>query len=243
MKLTINTTIRHQAQLKRYTKMSGEGCLVWLGAVEKELYPICRWRGKRISPRALVVHFHFGLPLSEFVEAKMLCGDTFCINVQHMYIRNRIDSIADKKRIIKLLEFNSKRMRTKGCLEWIGNRDKDGYGTMAIQKQTYKTHRLSAMVHLNFEINRNDLLVCHTCDNPPCVNGEHLFVGTNKDNTQDMLRKGTVPNTEMSKEDVLKLRRLHKTGKYLIKDLVEMSGFGRESVRKMIRGKSFKFIN
>lgn len=57
------------------------------------------------------------------------------------------------------------------------------------------------------------LLVCHRCDNPRCVNPEHLFLGTAKDNSQDMVRKGRVsqgdrhPYAKLTTEQVVVIRK------------------------------------
>lgn len=63
-----------------------------------------------------------------------------------------------------------------------------GYGQLAIGGKHYAAHRLA------YEAHRGPIpagaYVCHTCDNPSCVNPLHLFVGTAKDNNDDMMRKG-----------------------------------------------------
>lgn len=79
---------------------------------------------------------------------------------------------------------------TKGpeCWGWSGHTSK-GYGvlTTAPHKQE-KAHRFSYELH-HGPVPRGKQ-VCHTCDNPPCCNPAHLFVGTQRDNTTDMMEKG-----------------------------------------------------
>jgi hypothetical protein len=74
-----------------------------------------------------------------------------------------------------------------GCWEWTAHRDKDGYGFMPASGTSIRAHRFSYEYHYG-EI-PNGLVVCHKCDNPGCVNPDHLFVGTIKDNCRDMLSK------------------------------------------------------
>lgn len=73
-----------------------------------------------------------------------------------------------------------------GCLEWQGYRNI--YGRITVNRKTILTHRL-AWEMKNGEI-PNGLFILHKCDNPPCCNTDHLFLGTQKDNMQDALKKG-----------------------------------------------------
>ena len=75
-----------------------------------------------------------------------------------------------------------------GCWEWRGWKHDKGYGLLEVSKKKVRAHRV-AYEGMVGEIPEG-LLVCHKCDNPCCVNPDHLFVGTYRDNVLDMHRKG-----------------------------------------------------
>ena len=75
-----------------------------------------------------------------------------------------------------------------GCLEWQGSRNDGGYGITGRYRRTNLVHRLVWML-TNGDIARG-LVLCHSCDNPPCINIRHLFLGSHRDNVSDKIAKG-----------------------------------------------------
>lgn len=109
-----------------------------------------------------------------------------------------------------------------GCWEWIGGKRDGRYGAFKLNGKNYRPHRLVYEWFNNKKI-PNNLLICHKCDNPKCVNPEHLFLGTNQDNADDMVKKGRSSNgddrkgennlgNKLKNNDVLEIRKLIKEG-------------------------------
>ena len=85
------------------------------------------------------------------------------------------------------LEFYSRRAAS-GCILWTGPCEVKGYGTLFWNGKNRKAHRM-AWEAVNGPIPPG-LCVCHRCDVPGCVNVEHLFLGTNSENSADRVAKG-----------------------------------------------------
>ena len=80
-------------------------------------------------------------------------------------------------------------MDDRGCWEWVGALDDNGYGRFYVRKN-HSPHASRVAWELCFGPIPGKLFVCHRCDNPPCVNPAHLFLGTRQDNILDCVRKG-----------------------------------------------------
>lgn len=89
-----------------------------------------------------------------------------------------------------IARFKSKLIiQPNGCWEYSGAKDADGYGMFWFQGKTKGAHQFSARYLGNLIVNKGDQ-VCHSCDNPPCANPDHLFIGSTQDNTADRHAKG-----------------------------------------------------
>lgn len=77
---------------------------------------------------------------------------------------------------------------TSGCIEWSQAKMRGNYGRIYINEKVMSAHRASYILWIG-PIPKN-MFVCHACDNPRCVNPNHLFVGTCTDNLTDMVKKG-----------------------------------------------------
>lgn len=89
--------------------------------------------------------------------------------------------------------FEAHIQKTDSCWLWTGSKTSFGYGQMSFgphdgSRRTWPAHKVSWMLHKG-DI-PDGLFVCHQCDNPPCVNPDHLFLGTAGDNTRDCISKG-----------------------------------------------------
>jgi hypothetical protein len=89
------------------------------------------------------------------------------------------------ERLLDKIEINN----TTGCWEFKGGKNNLGYGMIRDEKKMRTAHRVSYEEHSQIKIPKH-LVVMHSCDNPCCVNPQHLSLGTRSDNTRDMINKG-----------------------------------------------------
>lgn len=96
-------------------------------------------------------------------------------------------------------------IRKDGCWDWSGAKNKK-YGVFSHDKRNMQAHRASWIIH-NGPIKEN-MHICHTCDNPTCSNPLHLFMGTHLDNMRDMRDKGL--HNQFSKLTIEQVKEIKK---------------------------------
>lgn len=135
------------------------------------------------------------------------------------------------------------------CWEWQAGLNKDGYGRFKVRNHDELAHRVSYTIHHGPIPNYR--LVCHSCDNPGCVNPKHLWLGSCGDNTQDMMRKGrhrcagaagdSNPRAVLSEDEALQIIDLIMQG-LNNKQIAARFGVAHSTISCIRRGKSWKHI-
>ena len=136
--------------------------------------------------------------------------------------------------------------KKNGCWEWQAARNKKGYGLIGDENgrdgRTLLAHRVSYELFVGPI--PSGLLVMHKCDNPRCVNPEHLKVGTAQENSNDMVDKGRQPGINQSKFSITDLKTIFEFHKKVHagtneKDTFLASWFSssREHIRDIRLGK------
>jgi len=147
-----------------------------------------------------------------------------------------------------LARFWSKTERQGECIFWIGARDKDGYGKFVTgrhgQQKHHRPHRWF-WEHLNGPL--GDLVLRHRCDNPRCVNPEHLQPGTQKENVGDAIERGRFTMGErngfahLNEAVVRDIRRRVASGERQV-DVARSLGISTTVVWLVVRRRSWKHV-
>lgn len=153
----------------------------------------------------------------------------------------------DDQKLSRLVSrLNRRHIKTEsGCWEWDGAAvDENGYCQIKIDNVCYYVHRVSYETFIGPI--PNEMKVLHRCDNPPCINPEHLFLGTYQDNMNDMVKKDRQARGErhwkakLTQKEALKLIEMYATGEYSQKQLGEIFGITQSAISSITRGDLWK---
>jgi hypothetical protein len=146
------------------------------------------------------------------------------------------------------------RIPFSGCWIFTGASNEFGYGIVGTGGRgmpTDRTHRITYK-HFHGEI-PNGMFVCHECDVPSCCNPNHLFLGTNQDNVDDMVKKGrnskpprnphvvgsAHPSSKLAEWQVVEIRLMHERG-VKQKDIAAQYGVVHQTISKIVNNKRYK---
>jgi hypothetical protein len=153
------------------------------------------------------------------------CGIVFAQRTRH----------ADKGSIRDRLQARSADDPATGCRVWTARTTAQGYGAISYQGRQRPAHRIAYEVFVGPVA--DDIMVCHHCDNPPCVNPDHLFLGTGADNARDMIAKGrrAFGNARLTPEQVEAIRGRSGSQAAIAREF----GVGPTTVHNIKAGKSW----
>lgn len=136
------------------------------------------------------------------------------------------------------------------CWNWIATRSGNGYGSIKYLGKDCGAHRVSWIL-ASGEIPKG-MFVLHRCDNPPCVNPKHLFLGTNADNMRDMQQKGRAlggtnrgeahGRSVLKEKQVKEIRRIGKNKKYPQYKIAEMFSTSPQNISRILAKLRWKHI-
>jgi HNH endonuclease len=146
--------------------------------------------------------------------------------------------------LLKYTLFNRSKLAENGCWEWTSYSDGGGYGNISRNGKTQKAHRVS------YEAFKGPippgLVVRHTCDNPCCVNPDHLILGTQKDNMADRDSRGRrdvkgeqVGTAKLTEKEVLEIRASSES----LSKLAAKYNVDKSNVYQIKAGKSWKHLS
>lgn len=170
----------------------------------------------------------------------LTCKNLGCVNPNHLVVETIPEHIV--RRFWDLVDVRG----DDECWEWRGARRGRGYGVSNTDHLPVDTHRLAWEYYNGQEIPKG-MLVCHHCDNPPCCNPHHLFLGTHQDNADDKVRKNrqlrgeSCPAAKLTEKIVLEIRRLYDLG-WTGADISKELNVPRSRIRPIVLRKEWKHI-
>jgi hypothetical protein len=142
----------------------------------------------------------------------------------------------------QIAHFWEKVQKTDGCWYWTGAKLPNGYGAVGLYDTSYYAHRVAWAIYYG----DTTKFVLHKCDNPPCVNPAHLFLGTQLDNMHDCTSKGrkTPPPRicKLTEEQVQRIRAIHAEGLFGYRHLGYIFGVDRAVIKKIVKHRIWKHI-
>lgn len=184
------------------------GCHIWIGGFAQFGMPnFCVGGGSRSARRWLWEQVHGPLDKTKWVTP--VCEELKCVNLDHLGLRSHNDDISRFWEKVQKADGD-------GCWLWTGRLQK-GYPIIHLDQHPTLAHRFSYELHFGKIVGHVpghpelEWCVCHTCDVCACVRPEHLFLGRDKDNHDDMVAKGRHARGDKLREGLRRARAVRTT--------------------------------
>lgn len=144
-------------------------------------------------------------------------------------------------------QFWSRASRVGECWIWQGSLTTNGYGRLLVKGRWLGTHKIAFL--LSHGSVPDGLEVCHTCDNRACIRPDHLFLGTHRENMQDMKTKGRSTygtkhfNAQLTEDDIRQIRALYVPWKVTCRQLGEMFGTSYKNISRIVRREAWAHVD
>jgi hypothetical protein len=233
-------------------------CIVWPYTKDNSGHGIVRLSGTRDRARVERAHnLAWILTHKEQLGPAYIrhqCNNPACFNPRHL--KKDVSMCKTGQGITMLLKLSNR--DTDECVLWPyhlmlegrGKKRTRGRGLITWKGQKMSTNRAAWLA--NGKPLKENEVVCHSCDNPPCVNLKHLFAGTQKENIEDCIRKGRKVisrgvlhnRSVLTEEQVKEIRTLYRPG---VRGLGRLSlarryGLAKTTVSQLLEGKTWKHL-
>lgn len=163
------------------------------------------------------------------------------------YCKKEFENVSSERECSLKCRILKKCKKTNKCWIWLGSCNQRGYGRLKVKKKLLFAHRIS------YEIFKGDIPehihVCHTCDNPGCINPKHLFLGTAQDNHDDMVKKErrksdqgeANPGSKLKNIDVINIRYLLKNRGF-VREIALKYDISTNAIYNIKNGKTWTHI-
>lgn len=207
-------------------------CWAWLGSVNQTGVPQI-WDGKLKSARRVIYELWVGdLPNEPLAST---CETLNCCNPDHLVPQSKLDPAALFWQRVDIQGPNN-------CWKWLGPVSDKGYGIFCYNNQKFVASRSSWQFSNPDTKLSKELFICHTCDNPPCVNPGHLFLGTPKDNMIDKVNKDRHlwgeknGSAKLSDGQVYEMYELREEKKWSIEEIANKFNLNKSYTSNILTG-------